>query len=97
MDPIGVKIIHLRTVSIGAQPPRLLDRVRATVRAKHYSPRTEEAYVGWIRRFILFNGKRHPEDMGDVEINTFLSHLAIEGNVAASTQNQALSALLFLY
>ena len=97
MDPNGVKLIHLRTVSTGAQPPRLLDRVRASIRARHYSLRTEEAYVGWIRRFILFNGKRHPEDMGDVEINTFLSHLAIEGNVAASTQNQALSALLFLY
>ena len=79
------------------RPPRLLDGVRAALRARHYSPRTEEAYVGWIRRFILFNGKRHPKEMGDVEINAFLSHLAVEGHVAASTQNQALAALLFLY
>ncbi|MGH9366611.1 MAG: integron integrase, partial [Thermoanaerobaculia bacterium] len=71
--------------------PRLLDRVR------HYSLRTEEAYVAWIRRFILFHRKRHPAEMGEPEINAFLSHLAVHGRVAASTQNQALSALLFLY
>ncbi len=77
--------------------PRLLDRVRTAVRARHYSIRTEEAYVGWIRRFILFHGKRHPNEMGEPEINAFLSHLATEARVSASTQNQALAALLFLY
>ena len=77
--------------------PRLLDRVRAVVRARHYSRRTEEAYVGWIRRFIFFHGKRHPAEMGGAEITAFLTALAVNGRVAASTQNQALSALLFLY
>jgi site-specific recombinase XerD len=67
------------------------------VRSRHYSPRTEEAYVGWIRRFILFHGKRHPDEMAEPEITAFLSHLATERHVAASTQNQALAALLFLY
>jgi len=78
-------------------PPRLLDRVRAAVRARHFSRRTEQAYVGWIRRFILFHDKRHPAEMGGPEVSKFLSALAVEGDVAASTQNQALSALLFLY
>jgi integron integrase len=77
--------------------PRLLDRVRASIRTKHYSIRTEQAYVDWIRRFILFHDKRHPIEMGKSEIERFLSHLAVNRNVAASTQNQALSALLFLY
>jgi integron integrase len=77
--------------------PRLLDRVRAAVRARHYSQRTEQAYVAWIRRYILFHGKRHPSEMGARELTEYLSALAVEGNVAASTQNQALSALLFLY
>jgi integron integrase len=77
--------------------PRLLDRVRDAVRVRHYSLRTEEAYVAWIRRFILFHGKRHPAEMGEAEINAFLSSLARDARVAASTQNQALSALLFLY
>jgi integron integrase len=77
--------------------PRLLDRVRAAIRLRHYSLRTEEAYVGWIRRYIRFHGIRHPDEMGAVEVVEFLSHLAVEGNVAASTQNQALAALLFLY
>ncbi len=95
--PISVKIVQMLQPTTDASPPRLLDRVREALRARHYSPRTEEAYVGWIRRFILFNGKRHPKEMGDVEINAFLSNLAVEGHVAASTQNQALSALLFLY
>jgi hypothetical protein len=80
-----------------AQPPKLLDQVRAKIRALHYSIRTEEAYVGWIRRFILYHDKRHPREMGEPEINQFLTHLAVEGNVAASTQNQALAAILFLY
>ncbi|HSB41277.1 MAG TPA: integron integrase [Methylomirabilota bacterium] len=78
-------------------PPRLLDRMRAALRTRHCSPRTEKAYVGWIRRFILFHDKRHPAAMGAPEITRFLSALAVQRNVAASTQNQALSALLFLY
>jgi integron integrase len=76
---------------------RLLDQVRDAIRVKHYSIRTEEAYVNWIKRFILFHGKRHPNDMGAAEVESFLTHLAVDENVAASTQNQALSALLFLY
>jgi integron integrase len=78
-------------------PPRLLDRVREAIRARHYSRRTEKAYVGWIRRYILFHGKRHPAEMSAPELTRFLSSLAGDGHVAASTQNQALSALLFLY
>lgn len=81
----------------GAKTPRLLDQVRARLRLKHYSLRTEQAYVGWIRRFILANGKRHPRDMGVAEVEGFLSTLATHGQAAAGTQNQALSALLFLY
>lgn len=88
---------NLPGVEGGAEPPRLLDRVRHRLRVKHYSIRTETAYTGWIRRFILFNGKRHPETLGKVEIEAFLSDLAVERNVSAATQNQALSALLFLY
>ena len=80
-----------------APKPRLLDEVRRRLRVKHYSVRTEKAYVGWIRRFILANGKRHPREMGAPEVEAFLTGLAVEGDVAASTQNQALSALLFLY
>jgi len=77
--------------------PRLLDRLRAALRARHYSLRTEEAYVAWVRRYVLFHGKRHPDEMGEAEINAFLTDLAVAKKVAASTQNQALSALLFLY
>ena len=77
--------------------PKLLDQVRDRIRAKHYSIRTETQYVQWVKRFILFHGKRHPREMGAAEVEAFLTHLAVEGNVAASTQNQALSALLFLY
>jgi len=77
--------------------PKLLDQVRDRIRVKHYSIRTETQYVQWIRRFILFHDKRHPRDLGAPEVEAFLTHLAVEGNVAASTQNQALSALLFLY
>ena len=80
-----------------ASSPKLLDRVRWLLRSKHYSIRTEQAYVDWIRRFILFHGKRHPDEMGEKEISDFLSHLAVERHVSASTQNQAFSALLFLY
>lgn len=78
-------------------PPRLLDQVRGAIRLRHYSIRTEQAYTDWIKRFILFHGKRHPREMGAAEVERFLTHLAVEGRVAASTQNQALSALLFLY
>jgi len=77
--------------------PRLLDRVHQAIRARHYSYRTEEAYVGWIRRFILFHHKRHPGEMGSEDIERFLSALAVDRQVSASTQNQALAAVLFLY
>ncbi len=79
------------------QPPRLLDQVRDAIRVRGYSLRTEEAYVGWIRRFILHQGTRHPADMGAAEVSAFLTWLAVEQDVAPSTQNQALGALLFLY
>jgi len=81
----------------GAKPPRLLDQLRAKTRLLHYSKRTEEAYVAWATKFILFHGKRHPSGMGVAEIEAFLTHLAVERKLAASTQNQAFSALLFLY
>jgi len=77
--------------------PKLLDQVRTEIRKRHYSLRTEQSYVHWIKRFILFHGKRHPRDMGAAEIEAFLSDLAVRQNVAASTQNLALSAILFLY
>ncbi len=77
--------------------PRLMERVRAMLRAKHYSRRTEEAYVHWIRRFIVFHGRKHPTEMAAPEISAFLTWLAVDQHVAASTQNQALCALLFLY
>ena len=79
------------------QVPRLMDEVRRRIRLKHYSLRTEQAYTGWIRRFILANGRRHPRELGATDVERFLSGLAVQGGVAASTQNQALSALLFLY
>ena len=82
---------------VGPRPPRLLDRVRHALRARHASRTTEKAYVAWIRRFILYHDKRHPTEMGSSEVTKFLTALAVDGNVAASTQNQALSALLFLY
>lgn len=78
-------------------PPRLFDRITARMRVKHYSLRTEKVYIGWIKRFILFHGKRHPQEMGAAEVEAFLSHLAVARSVSASTQNQAKSALLFLY
>jgi integrase len=77
--------------------PRLLDQVRNTIRMRHYSLRTEESYIGWIKRYIFFHNKRHPKDMGEKEINEFLTNLAVNQKVAASTQNQAFNALLFLY
>lgn len=83
--------------SASSRSPRLLEQVRRAIRARHYSPRTEKTYVGWIRRYVLFHGKRHPGEMGEAELTAFLSHLATDRKVSASTQNQALSALLFLY
>jgi integron integrase len=77
--------------------PRLLDQVRDRVRVKHDSIRTEQAYVEWIRRFVVFAGMRHPRELGREEVEAFLTHLAVAGRVSASTQNQAKSALLFLY
>ncbi len=78
-------------------PPKLLDQLRSAIRLRHYSLRTEEAYVRWARTFIHFHNKRHPAELGGAEIRSFLSHLATNQNVAASTQNQALNALVFLY
>ena len=81
-----------------ARPPkRLLEQLSDRIRFKHYSIRTEQAYGDWVRRFVLFHGKRHPREMGAREVEAFLTHLAVEGRVSASTQNQAKSALLFLY
>ena len=81
----------------GPQPLRLMDRIRNTLRLGHYSRRTENAYLQWIRRFILFHNKQHPEQMAEAEITKFLTFLAVEKKVSASTQNQALAAILFLY
>lgn len=81
----------------GAAAPRLMEQVQAALAARHYSPRTVRAYRGWIRRYIRFHGRRHPREMGEPELTAFLSHLATVRHVAASTQNQALAALLFLY
>jgi integron integrase len=86
---------HVKVVGVTA--PRLMERARERLRLKHYSLRTEHAYLGWIKRFILANGKRHPQDLGGAEVERFLTSLAVERNVAAGTQNQALAALLFLY
>ena len=77
--------------------PKLLDLVKAAIRTRHYSYRTEQSYVQWIKRFVLFHNKRHPNEMGEKEINEFLTHLAVHEKVSASTQNQALSAIVFLY
>ena len=79
------------------KPKKLLDRVREKIRLKNYSNKTEQAYSKWIKQYIIFHDKKHPQDMGAVEIEAFLTHLAMDRNVAASTQNQALSAILFLY
>ncbi|MFH1754366.1 MAG: integron integrase [Candidatus Latescibacterota bacterium] len=79
------------------RPPKLLDQVRGVIRAHHFSPRTEEAYVSWIKKYILFHGKKHPAQMGPDQVREFLTYLAVKRNVSASTQNQALCALIFLY
>lgn len=95
-DPIVPSAVQETSQATGPRP-RLLDRVREAIRTRHYSRRTEKTYVTWIRRYILFHGKRHPAEMGARELEHFLTWLAVEGKVAAATQNQALSALLFLY
>lgn len=79
------------------RPPKLLDQVRQRIRFLHYSRRTEQAYVHWIRRYILFHNKRHPKEMGGDEVSSFLNYLANRENVSASTQNLALTAIIFLY
>ena len=82
---------------MSSSQPRLLDQLRHALRARHYSYRTEQTYTQWVRRYIIFNDKRHPREMGKVEIEAFLTHLAVSRRVSASTQNQAMSAILFLY
>ncbi len=94
---MGLAGRHAGVTKGGRQAPRLMEQVRRRLRVKHYSVRTEQAYVGWIRRYILANGRRHPRDMGAPEVEGFLSHLAADRHVSAGTQNQALAALLFLY
>jgi integron integrase len=96
-NPFGTILGVSPSTAAVASSPKLLDRVRWHLRVKHYSIRTEQAYVDWIRRYILFHHKRHPNDMAEREISEFLTHLAVEKNVSASTQNQAFAALLFLY
>ena len=81
----------------GPHKPKFLEEVRRALRLRHYSIRTEKTYLDWIRQFILFHGKRHPKDLGEPEVSAFLTHLTVENEISASTQNQALSALLFLY
>lgn len=88
---------HARGAEDARAKPRLLDQVRHAIRVRHYSIRTEEAYIAWIRRYIVFHHKHHPADLGPAEISRFLTALAVERQVSASTQNQALAAILFLY
>ena len=88
---------HSTSTARSSAKPKLLDQVRSAIRTRHYSIRTEQAYVNWIRKFILFHNKRHPAEMGATEIGQFITDLAMKKHVAASTQNQALSAILFLY
>jgi site-specific recombinase XerD len=85
------------TTNTPARQPRLLEQVREALRLRHYSLRTKQAYAHWVKRFVLFHGKRHPREMGAAEVASFLSWLAVEGQVSAATQGQALAALLFLY
>ncbi len=94
-----LKIAGTEPLAVGRTPPKskLLELCRERFRVKHYSLRTEEAYLGWVRRFIFFHNKKHPIEMGGPEVESFLTHLAVKGHVSPSTQNQALSALLFLY
>ncbi len=91
------QLVPPRSVVPAAAKPTLLKQVREALRSRHYSKRTEATYVQWVKRFILFHQLRHPAEMAEAEVNQFLTHLAIKEKVSASTQNQALSALLFLY
>ena len=88
---------NLWSIKHGKPPKKLLDQVRDAIRVKHYARNTEQAYVYWIKKYILFHNKRHPKELGTGEVQAFLTHLALEEHISASTQNQALSALLFLY
>ncbi len=97
-ESIFFKIVYTRSPSLlKTRSPKLLDQVREVIRRKHYSIRTEQSYVDWVRRFILYHRKRHPKDLGKSEVTEFLNYLAVNRKVVASTQNQALSALVFLY
>ena len=93
---VNVTRIHF-SKEAAMDKPRLLDQVRNALRTRHYSPRTEDTYVDWIKRFILFHKKRHPGELGERDISAFLTHLAVDKHVSASTQNQALASILFLY
>jgi len=103
---MGTKVTHhtisgnpnsgIRDTKSGTQP-KLLERMRLALRSRHYSRRTEQTYSHWAKKYIYFHNVRHPDDMGEAEINRFLTHLAVKEKVSASTQNQALCALLFLY
>jgi integrase len=88
---------HHPPVPVEVRKPKLLDQVRDAIRTRHYSLRTEDTYLHWMKRFIFFPNKRHPREMGEGEIGQFLSHLATDKHVSVSTQNQALNALVFLY
>jgi integron integrase len=96
-DRIAVAMAESVAATEALNKPKLLEQVRDLIRRKHYSIRTEQAYIDWIKRFIIYHGKRHPREMAEAEVAEFLTHLARDLDVAASTQNQALSALLFLY
>lgn len=96
-ETIEQNATHQHDAAEAPPKPRLLDQMREVIRVKHYSLRTEKTYIGWVKHFIRWSGMRHPKDMGAAEIEAFLSMLANQRDVAASTQNQALSALLFLY
>jgi len=96
-EPQGIGVALIADPPSRTAPPRLLQCVRNAVRARHYSPRTEQAYVAWTKRFVVFHGMRHPREMGADEVREFLTYLAVVRRVSASTQSQALSAILFLY
>jgi site-specific recombinase XerD len=95
-QPEGAKLENV-TSDAGSKPKKLLDQISEALRTKHYAYRTEQTYIDWIKRYIIFHKKRHPKDMDVEEIREFITHLAVERKVATSTQNQALSAILFLY
>ena len=97
LSPVPSSSVKPAEAGDGASPPRLLERLRREIRVRHYSIRTEDTYANWARRFILFHDKRHPQDLGAPEVAAFLTHLAVDRTVSPSTQNQAKSAILFLY